>query len=60
MLNLSQHPIADRIHTDRYRSFGMLGSRYTGKWTRRAFIVFAAVVVIVLLLPWTQNIQSSG
>jgi multidrug resistance efflux pump len=60
MLNLSQHPIADRIHTDRYRSFGMLRSRYTGKWTRRAFIVFAAVVVIVLLLPWTQNIQSSG
>ena len=60
MLNLSPTSIEGRVQTERYRAFGMLRSRYTGRWARRAFVAFTAVVIAMLFLPWTQNIQSTG
>ena len=60
MLNLSPTSIEGRVHTERYRAFGMLKSRYTGRWARRAFLAFTSVVIAMLFLPWTQNIQSTG
>jgi multidrug efflux pump subunit AcrA (membrane-fusion protein) len=60
MLNLSPTSVADRFSTDRYRSFGMLRNRYVGPWARRLFLGVLSAVIIILFLPWTQNIQADG
>lgn len=60
MLNLSDNSIDRRIDEGAYGAFGMLGSRYTGPWTRRLLAILGLVVIGLAFLPWTQNIQSTG
>jgi len=60
MLNISHNSITHRVDQSRYSSFGKADSRDSGKWFLRMVLTFLAILVIVLFLPWTQNIRSDG
>lgn len=60
MLNISQKDVAQYIDTDRYNSFSLLEE---GKRAPRVAYFFSGLLVIILIvmfLPWTQNIRSRG
>ena len=60
MLNISKQRINKRLHTERYRSFGLLGNPFIGPKVKRNFIIVAFLSLVLLFLPWTQNIQAKG
>lgn len=60
MLNLSEVRVNDKIDTTKYASFRMLKEykvRRIFSWTLLAAL---ALFIIFLILPWTQNISSTG
>ena len=60
MLNLSDNSIEQRVDERAYEAFSMLRSRYTGPWTRRLLAAIGMLLIGLVFLPWTQNIQSTG
>lgn len=60
MLNLSKNRIEGKIDTSNYHSFSMLSDYRAQKVFSRLLIVSFGVFIIVLFLPWTQNIRSRG
>jgi multidrug resistance efflux pump len=60
MLKLSNQIISDRIDLSRYKSFNQLGNPFIGPKIKRRFMIIAAVSLLALFLPWTQNIQGKG
>lgn len=60
MLNISQNNIKGKVNTSSYRSFSMLKDYRSGKLFSRLLIVSLVLLLIILFLPWTQNIQSRG
>lgn len=60
MLNISKNKIADRLNTEKYRSFEHLGNPFIGPKIKRAFFITAFLSLGALFLPWTQNIQAKG
>ena len=61
MLNISHNKVQDRIQLQDFAS-GMHVSRKAkhNKWFNRFLKLFALLAIIVLFLPWTQNITASG
>ena len=60
MLNISNFSIENKIDLNKFKS-----SRYIGKKTayplfNRFLLIFMCILVVVLFLPWTQNISGSG
>lgn len=60
MLNISKQRINERLKTERYRSFGLLGNPFIGPKVKRNFIIAGVLSLVILFLPWTQNIQAKG
>ncbi len=60
MLNLSTNRIDGKIDTKLYHSFSMVKDHRPGKIVTRLLIISFALLLIILFLPWTQNIQSRG
>ena len=60
MLNLSNNSIKDRIDTGKYKSFSEIKDYKAGKIFTRLLLSSFLIVIIVLFLPWTQNIRSKG
>jgi len=60
MLNISNNRIADRLNTEKYKSFSQLGNPFIGPKIKRAFFIAAFISLGALFLPWTQNIQAKG
>ncbi len=60
MLKLSRQIISDRIDLSRYKSFSQLGNPFIGPKIKRRFTIIAAISLLALFLPWTQNIQGKG
>lgn len=60
MLKLSKQIISDRIDLSRYKSFSQLGNPFIGPKIKRRFTIIAAISLLALFLPWTQNIQGKG
>lgn len=60
MLNLSENTIEGRIDTSKYRAFSMTRSYKAGRIFSRVLMSMFFMVLIILFLPWTQNIRSKG
>lgn len=60
MLNISENSIRDKVHTERYVSFRLTSSLRIARLFKRFLLVFTGSSLIVLFLPWTQNVQGNG
>lgn len=60
MLNLSKNRIDDKINTKLYDSFSMLKNYKAFSIFSRLLIFSFVTLVLIVLLPWTQNIKSRG
>lgn len=60
MLNISENSIRDKVHKERYVSFRLTSSLRIAQLFKRFLLVFTGSSLIVLFLPWTQNVQGTG
>lgn len=60
MLNISKHKVKDEIRKENLKSLNYVEGKVSQKVLRRLLYIFSAVAIIILLLPWTQTIQSEG
>ncbi|MEQ9262693.1 MAG: HlyD family efflux transporter periplasmic adaptor subunit [Owenweeksia sp.] len=60
MLNISENSTKNRINTEQYPSLSEVEKRSSGQVIIRLAVAFFLILIIVLLLPWTQNITARG
>ena len=60
MLELSDSPVKGKIKQDDYESFRKLASGKKNHVLKRSLFVLLAVVIVLLCLPWTQNVSGNG
>ena len=60
MLNISENSILHRVNTKKYRSFQQMQLPRSNRNFKRWLLAALLMIVVVLLLPWTQNIQTKG
>ncbi|MCB9244973.1 MAG: HlyD family efflux transporter periplasmic adaptor subunit [Flavobacteriales bacterium] len=60
MLNISPNSINQRIDKPRYSTFRLLENKKGGKVIIRLLMALSLAFLILLLMPWTQNIRSKG
>lgn len=60
MLNISPNSINSTFPKDRFKSFEIVKNKKSNKVLRRLLYTLFGLTVLILFLPWTQNIQSNG
>lgn len=60
MLNISPNSVSSKIQKSRYRAFRMAESRESGRVFLRLLSFILFLLLIIMFVPWTQNIQSRG
>jgi adhesin transport system membrane fusion protein len=60
MLNISHNRIEGKIDRNAYRSFSMMKDHAAGKLFQKILIISFLLLMVVVFLPWTQNIRSTG
>ncbi|MBP2830880.1 HlyD family efflux transporter periplasmic adaptor subunit [Aquimarina sp. U1-2] len=60
MLNISQNTLNQKVDLTGYSAVQKVFHRRHYKYFNRFLKVFAVTVVIILFLPWTQNISGNG
>ena len=60
MLNISPNTIHQKVEFSRFNSFNMTNLSPANRMFTRWLVGTLTLIVILLLLPWTQNIQSKG
>ncbi len=60
MLNISKNTILDKVDLSQYRSFQRMGLPRANRMFKRWLLVTLGIIVVMLFLPWTQNIQTKG
>ncbi len=60
MLNISNNKLAGRIKPDSYSSLNRVEAKISGKVFRNIAYVLFILFIIILFMPWTQNIRSTG
>ena len=60
MLNISRQETANPLHTEGFKSFGKLDLPPANKMFRNFLLVAMVIFIVLLFLPWTQNIQATG
>lgn len=60
MLNLSDNTIKDKLEEKDYSSFRRLQNRMPSVKIRRFFTIVFVLFIVLMLLPWTQNIRARG
>jgi multidrug resistance efflux pump len=60
MLNISENTILDKVDTSRYRSFRRTGLPRANRWFKQWLLAVLIIFMVLLFLPWTQNIQTKG
>ncbi|MFK7832958.1 MAG: HlyD family secretion protein [Winogradskyella sp.] len=60
MLNISKNPINAHVDLTKYKSAERVFDKTYYKYFNRFLWVFAIVGIIILFLPWTQNITGRG
>jgi multidrug efflux pump subunit AcrA (membrane-fusion protein) len=60
MLEISQHSIKSKIATDKYKSFAMVEPGKNNNVLKRILIGVLLLLLVILCLPWTQNISGNG
>jgi len=60
MLNISQNSIHSKVDRSRFRAFNEVESRRSGRVLIRLLGIFFLVALLIMFIPWTQNILSRG
>ena len=60
MLNISKNSVHSRINRGLYASFREVESKKSGKIAIRLLTIFSIVALLIMFIPWTQNIRSRG
>lgn len=60
MLNLSEQRVDKHISTNDYSSFSMLENFVARKILNKILIIGFVLFLVIMFLPWTQNIRSNG
>jgi membrane fusion protein, adhesin transport system len=60
MLNISRNSIAGKVDTRKYRSFREVEKEPIARGLTKLLLTLLGVAVLVMLLPWTQNIRGRG
>lgn len=60
MLNISENSISHSINISKYKSFDKFIAANSAKVLTFWLFLFFVLFIVVLFLPWTQNIQSNG
>ncbi|MBL1279515.1 MAG: HlyD family efflux transporter periplasmic adaptor subunit [Fluviicola sp.] len=60
MLNISKHKINHLVNREKYKSLSNVEKRKSGKVLSRLIAGTFVLFIIIMFLPWTQNIQSKG
>jgi multidrug resistance efflux pump len=60
MLNISNNQLNKKVKLAQYKSGKLVFNKKYYKQLNRFLLIFAVIVIIVLFLPWTQNISGQG
>lgn len=60
MLNISHNQLNKKVNVDGYSAFAKAHKVQHFKYFNRFLLAFAIVGIIVLFLPWTQNVNGKG
>jgi multidrug resistance efflux pump len=60
MLNISPSNKNSHVDCENYSSLKKVESKTSGKRLRRIVLVITGILILILLLPWTQNIRAKG
>ncbi|HBR55072.1 MAG TPA: biotin attachment protein [Flavobacteriaceae bacterium] len=60
MLNISHNQLNKTVALETYSSFRKVLHKNHSKWFSRFIGVFAIVGILILFLPWTQNVSGNG
>lgn len=60
MLNISNNKISEFIDVKSFKSGQEIFSKEYHKRFKKFLLAFSMIILIILFLPWTQNISSSG
>lgn len=60
MLNISNNSIKDRLNTKKFSSFGRVERKRAGRVLIKVLWFLFFVFLLLMFLPWTQNIRSRG
>lgn len=60
MLNISDNSISDKVDTSKYGAFSKVASKAYNKSLAKFLIGLLLLVVIIMFIPWTQNIRGRG
>ena len=60
MLNISPNSVSHRVRLDNYASFRKMKESKAHQRLTRWLLLVMGVILVLLWLPWTQNIQSKG
>lgn len=58
MLNITHNKIKDKDYLEGLNSFQILAARVNNRKLIKILYVFGGIMLIILFLPWTQNIRS--
>lgn len=60
MLNISKNQLNKKVDVRDYSAFSKAHKTHHFKYFNRFLLIFAIIGVIVLFLPWTQNVAGNG
>ncbi|WP_417290950.1 HlyD family secretion protein [Corallibacter sp.] len=60
MLNISKNSVSEYVDLSRFKSGKEIFNKAYHKRFKSFLLVFSVIMLIILFLPWTQNITSSG
>ncbi|MCH9659298.1 MAG: HlyD family secretion protein [Bacteroidetes bacterium] len=60
MLNISSNPVHKKVSLSKYNAFDIAFTSKHNKLFNRFLAAFAIVLMIILFLPWTQNVSGQG
>ena len=60
MLNISQEKLNQKVSLDKYKAAGLVFHKRHFKYFNRFLKIFAVIFLVVMFLPWTQNVSGNG
>ena len=60
MLNISKNSVATKIDNQAFSALRRVEAKVTGKVLIRVVRWFVLILIIIALLPWTQNVRTVG
>ena len=60
MLNISNNQLNKKVSLERYSAYKKVHTSKYNQYFNRFLGVFAIILIIILFLPWTQNVSGNG